>query len=174
MSHDGAATKTAPRERSSRPKRATPLSSVGKAPQARLVLGPGLHAAHVDLASPPAYRVRSLTGERFEAVLGDGVDPELVDECLRGARLVILGDTDRGPAILGALQTSRSLVIEPDGTAVLRAKGIRLQAEQTLVLEAGTTSIRIEESGAVRAQGDRMVIDMGSHVRVLSALVELP
>ncbi len=172
-----AANKTTARDRASKPKRAAKAlgdASTRGAPQDRAALGPGLHGAHVELALGSTYRVRGLAGDRHVAVLGDGVDSALVDECLRGSRLVILADTERGIAIVGALQTSRSVVIEPDGTAVLRAKGIRLQADQTLVLEAGTTSLRVEASGAVCAQGDTMVIDMGSHVRVLSALVELP
>jgi hypothetical protein len=147
------------------------------------LLGPGLHGATLEMSLQPApgarraergWRVRTLLGERLTAIAADSVEPALLDECLRSGRWVLLADTDRGPTILGALQTSRGVEMDADGTAVLRARTVRISAEKALTVEAGSTSIRLDESGAARAQGDRMVIDMGSHVRVLSALVELP
>lgn len=149
--------------------------------RAAALLGPGLHGGVVEMAAagatgdaPRAYRVRLLSGERITAVRGDVVEEALVDECLRTGKLVLLADGERGPTIFGALQTSRGLDVDAEGHAVLRARTVRLQGDEGVVVEAGGTSLRLEESGAARMQGDRMVIDMGSHVRVLSALVELP
>jgi len=143
-------------------------------PDENTTLGAGLHAAFIELRTDDGFRVRTPDERRFQAVLAYGVDPALVDECFRGSRLVILSDTPRGVAILGALQTTRSLSHEPDGTVTLDAKKIRLRAEQGVVLEAGQTSLRMDKKGAMRTEGHRMVIDMSSNVRVLSALVELP
>ena len=137
-------------------------------------LGPGLHPAVIELRSGAAFRVRLMDDARRKAVLADGVDPRLVDECLRTGRLVILCDTKRGVTILGALQTAPSLAREADGTLTLEARTIRLRAEKNVVIEAGPSSLTLDRSGSVRAEGERMVIDMGSNVRVLSALVELP
>ena len=145
-----------------------------KAPSPMPALGPGLHAGWIELRGNGAFRVRTMTGERMSAVLGDDVDVALAEECLRASRLVILADTDRGPTILGALQTTRSLVREPDGTVSLKAKSIRLQVDESMVLEAGPVVLKLNADGTMRTEGNRMVIDMGSNVRVLSALVELP
>jgi N-acetylmuramic acid 6-phosphate (MurNAc-6-P) etherase len=87
---------------------------------------------------------------------------------------VILADTPRGPTIVGALQTARAVSVEPDGTVALEGKAIRIRADKAISLETGASAVRLEESGRVRAEGHRMVIDMSSNVRVLSALVELP
>lgn len=137
-------------------------------------LGPGLHVAKLELRSGGSYRIRTLSGVRLKAVLSEEVDELLVEECLRGNRSVIVVETSRGPTILGALQTTRSVVHEPNGVLRIEGQEIRLRAGARLVLEAGVSSLRLDKSGAVRAEGDRMVIDMGSNVRVLSALVELP
>lgn len=142
--------------------------------EARPALGPGLHAGTIELRSGRSYRVRTTAGARLRAALGDGVDPGLADECLRASRLVILCDTERGPTIVGALQTTRSIVHEPDGTLAIEGKTIRLRAEKSLRIEAGPVSLTLDAAGTARAEGDRMVIDMSSNVRVLSALVELP
>lgn len=137
-------------------------------------LGAGLHAGTIELRSGASYRVRTTAGTQIRAVLGDGIDPELAVECLRASRLVILCDTERGPTILGALQTTRSMVHEPDGTLTIEAKAIHLRAEKGIRIEAGQASITLDEAGAMRTEGERLVIDMSSNVRVLSALVELP
>lgn len=151
-----------------------PTTARARAPEEQPALGPGLHGGIIDLATDQTYRVRMLDGTRRVASLADGVERALADECLRAARMVVLADGPRGPVILGALQTSRGITLEPDGTAVLRARAVRVQAERSFLVEAGETSIRLDGSGAVRARGDRMVVDMGSNVRFVSALVELP
>ena len=118
--------------------------------------------------------MRTPDERRFKAVLSHGVDPGLVDDCFRANQLVIVSDTPRGVTILGALQTTRSFTHESDGTVTLDATAIRLRAEKGVVLQAGQTSLRMDKKGAMRTEGHRMVIDMSSNVRVLSALVELP
>ena len=142
-------------------------------------LGPGLHAAFIELRSQnsgaqDSYWVRTPDEQRFKAVLAYGIDPGLVAECFAAGRLVIVSDTPKGVAILGALQTTRSLTHEPDGTVSLQAKKIRLSADEGVVIAAGQTSLRMNKEGAMRTEGHRMVIDMSSNLRVLSALVELP
>ena len=138
------------------------------------LLGPGLHGGTIELATDRSYRVRMTDGTRRVAKLAAGVDRALADECLRDGRMMVLADGRGGPVILGALQTSRGVTIEPDGTALLRARSLRLHAEHSFTIEAGTTSLRLDASGAVRTRGDRLVVDMASNVRFVSALVELP
>jgi hypothetical protein len=138
-------------------------------------LGPGLHLVHVDLGTRDATVVRTLDGRRLPAVVADEVSPTLVVECRRDGRTMIACDTLRGPTIVGALQTAPSIAPEPDGTLVLQGTRVRIVAEKGVTLEAGTrASMALEATGKARLVGERMVIDMSSNVRVLSALVELP
>jgi hypothetical protein len=88
---------------------------------------------------------------------------------------MIACDTERGVTIVGALQTAPSVEREPDGTLVLSGTRVRILAEKGVSVEAGAAaSMALESTGKARLAGDRMVIDMSSNVRVLSALVELP
>jgi hypothetical protein len=153
--------------------RKTTTSSRKKAAEAPS-LGPGLHGATVELASGDKLRVRTATGVRLHVTLSDHVERELVEECLRTGRRVVLEETERGPAIVGALQTTRAVALAPDGTLDLRARELRLRSEGPLVIESGSTALRVDETGALRLEGDRMVIDMSSLVRFLAARVELP
>ncbi|CAN94273.1 MULTISPECIES: hypothetical protein [Sorangium] len=138
-------------------------------------LGPGLHAGTIELRQDERFRVRTLGGELVTAVLDDAVDPDLAKECLRsGCRVILADDGARGPVILGALQTSLPVARDRDGHLVVSAKKIRLKAAQSLVLDAGESSLRLEPNGAVRMEGDRLVIDVGSLVRFLAASVEFP
>jgi hypothetical protein len=139
-----------------------------------LALGPGIHPGTIEMHVDGCYRVRLLEGTRLTALLGDGVDVALAEECLRDGRTVMLAQTSRGATILGALQTTRSLEVSPDGTLLLQARRIRLRAKEAVVVEAGDASVRVQADGTVRTEGETMLIDMTSNVRVLSALVELP
>jgi hypothetical protein len=138
------------------------------------VLGPGLHGAKIEMRVGAKVRLRCLDGRRVMAVLADGLDARLADECLRSGRMVVACDGPWGPTVAGALQTELPVFREVNGTVVVDGKEIRLTAARRLVIEAGTSSLRLEHEGVVRAEGNRMVIDMGANVRVLSALVELP
>lgn len=137
-------------------------------------LGPGLHGGVIELAADSQYRVRLLSGDRVSATLLPGVQPDLALECLRTSRTVLLVDSDRGPMIAGALQTSVAVERDADGIVEVRAREIRLRADTALLIEAGPVTIRADESGALRMEGDRMVLDMAALVRVLSARMELP
>ncbi|HZF52558.1 MAG TPA: hypothetical protein VE093_28080 [Polyangiaceae bacterium] len=138
-------------------------------------LGPGLHLVHLDLGAADAPTVRTLDGRRIGAVVADGVDPGLLAECRRAGRTMIACDTERGVTIVGALQTAPSVEREPDGTLILEGTRVRIVAERGVSVEAGTgASMALESTGKARIAGDRMVLDMSSNVRVLSALVELP
>ena len=156
-----------------RARSATALSRA-RQPKKAEALGPGVHAATIELKSASHFHARTSDNRKILAVLGDGVDPGLIEECLRTGRMVLLCDTDRGPTIVGAIQTSRSPVHEANGAITLEAKDIRLRAERSIVLDAGPVSIRADKSGAIRLEGDTMVIDISALVRFLSARVELP
>lgn len=138
-------------------------------------LGPGLHWVHLDLGAAGSPIVRTLDGRRLAAVVEGGVDPRLLAECRRAGRAMIACDTERGVTIVGALQTAPSVEREPDGTLLLEGTRVRIVAEKGASIEAGAgASIALESTGRARLVGDRMVIDMSSNVRVLSAHVELP
>lgn len=143
-------------------------------PPAQPALPAGLHGAVVELRTKEGFRVRSMSGERFVAVVGDGVELELVEECLRTGRIAVVCQTVRGPAIVGALQTTRSIVREANGTLSVDAETIKLRGKQKVVIQAGEVTLVLDKSGHLRTRGERMVIDMSSNVKVLSALVELP
>lgn len=137
-------------------------------------LSPGLHAATIELRSGDSYRVRILGGPVVAATLDDDVDPALAKDCLRRSRRVIVTEGAHGPVILGALQTSIPAVRDADGCLSFSAKKIRLKAEQSLVLESGEASLRIEPDGVLKIEGDKMVVDIGGLVRFLAARVEFP
>jgi hypothetical protein len=137
-------------------------------------LGPGLHAATIEMKAGRAYRVHVADGRRLSATLGDHVEGALVEECLRTGREVILVATPRGARIVGALQTALPTERREGGVLTVRAEELRLQAGRRFVLEVGEVGVTAEESGLVRMEGNRMVIDMSAAVRILSASLELP
>jgi hypothetical protein len=137
-------------------------------------LGPGLHGAVIELAADRAYEVRTMSGERVVAVLDDAVDKALADDCLRTGRMVIVAEGARGPTIMGALQTSVPIARDADGVVSVDAKELRLRAERAALLEVGHVTLSADAGGALRIEGDRLVIDMAALVRVLSMKVELP
>jgi hypothetical protein len=145
-------------------------------------LGPGLHpgfveriaAAPSDDAQPATYHVRLGDGRRVRAELAPGVVPALVDACAREGRTVVLMDGPRGITIAGALQTAPSPIPDARGTLSLEARHLRLRGAETLELEVPGASLRIEPGGALRLEGDRLVIDMAALVRIFSGRVEIP
>lgn len=162
---------------------AAPRSSRRKAAP----LGPGLHPATVesivaltDTARPvgdaarPSYRLRLADGREIVASPLPQVSPSFVDQCLREGRTVIVMDTPGGVAIAGALQTAEAPAPDAQGRLVLEARHLRLRAGETLEIEAPGASLRLEPGGAVRLEGDRMVIDMAALVRIFSGKVEIP
>jgi hypothetical protein len=153
----------------------TTIATVKREKTGPALLGPGLHLVTLDLGAAGEARVRTLDGRCLSAFVSEDVAPELVAECRRGSRPMIACDTPRGPTIVGALQTQPSITREPDGTLVLEGKRVRIAAKDRVLIEAGEAAqVSLEASGKARIVGDRMVIDVSSNVRVLSALVELP
>ncbi|MGK4000793.1 hypothetical protein [Sorangium sp. So ce1024] len=149
-------------------------------------LGPGLHPGVVEMAVArgngeprPTYQVRTSGGRRLLAALDPGVSPAFIDECMREGRTVVFADAhggvgDASVAILGALQTASAPAPDAHGTLALEGRHVRVRARETLELEVPGSSLRIEPGGAVRLEGDRLVIDMAALVRIFSARVELP
>jgi hypothetical protein len=154
-------------------KRTAPARKARK-PRSAAALGPGLHAGVIELRSQDTFRVRMLDGTVVSARPDDGVDPELLRDCLRNGRRVIVADGGDGPLLLGALQTARPVARDVDGNLTLSGKRVRLKAEQALVLECGEGAVRLDSAGALRLEGDRLVVDIGSLVRFLAARVEFP
>lgn len=141
-----------------------------------LLLGAGLHPGHVEriLSVPPVYQVRLGDGRQIVATLAPGVEPSFVEECLREGRAVVLMDGASGAVIAGALQTATMPRADARGTLALEARHIRLRATETLELEVPGSNLRMEPGGAVRIDGDKLVIDMAALMRVFAGRVELP
>ncbi|MEO7330716.1 MAG: hypothetical protein ABI193_19225 [Minicystis sp.] len=151
----------------------TPRKTViAKEHEARL--GPGLHPAKVELFADTVARARLASGEVVRARVAPEVEPAFVEECLRLGRTVLLADSEQGPAIIGALQTSRALGPSADGTLLLDADVVRLRAASLATIEVGASALRFEPTGLVRMEGNKLVVDVSSLVRFLSARVELP
>lgn len=137
-------------------------------------LGPGMHAASIELFAAPVARVRLPTGKVVRAKVAPEVEPAFVEECLRLGRTVVLVDGEQGPVIVGALQTSRALGPSADGVLNLEADMLRLRAGSLATIEVGQSALRLESTGLVRMEGNKLVLDVSSLVRFLSARVELP
>lgn len=156
-------------------KRAPAGRVVRLAPRDPRALGPGLHMASIARRDAGgACLVRLASGGEVMASIADHVEPGLVDECLRTSKPVILTEGSRGPLIVGALQTARAITCAQDGSLDVSASEIRLRADRGIVLEAGEAALRLERAGLVRMDGEKVLIDASSIVRVLAACVELP
>lgn len=157
-----------------KPKLSTSRKTASTAREPAL-LGPGVHAALIELNLGASYQVRLLSGARTTAKLASGVSPRLIEECLMTRRLVMVTDGESGPIILGALQTEPTPhVQEETGALEVEARHIHLRAAETIALKAGPVSLVLDKTGVVHVEGERMVIDVGALLRVLSAKVELP
>ena len=138
-------------------------------------LGAGLHPATPELKDGRSYRLRLFGGEHLTATLAPGVSEKLVDECLATRRTVVLADGERGPVIIGALQTAPTPHVEAkSGVFEVEAEHIRLCAGATIALKVRAASVALERSVVARIEGEHMVIDVAALVRVLAAKVELP
>lgn len=138
------------------------------------LLGPGLHAAGVDARTSDGFRVRTLDGQVLDATLDAGVEDALVAECLRHGRRVLVADGASGPVVLGALQTTRTVGYERDGSLRLSGTEVGIKAEGMVRLETGQVTITLDPRGNVRMEGNKMVVDMSTLVRFLAARLELP
>ncbi len=109
------------------------------------------------------------------AELADGFEPAFAEECLREQRPVLVSVDEDGRVVLaGALQTSRSVSRDREGSARIEAKRLDLRAEDGATITVGRTMLRIDRHGAVKIVGDKMTLDITEVVRVLSARCELP
>ena len=137
-------------------------------------LGPGIHPGVVELEANGSYRVALLAGGHVRARLDKGLSRRFVDECMRTGAKMLLHDTPRGPEILGGLQAPRELPGEEEDSVELRGKTVRLWAAEEIVLSVGKTTLRLDKTGAARFEGRKLVLDIASLIRLLSARVELP
>jgi len=149
--------------------------NTARAASAPLPLGPGVHAAIIELNLGASFQLRLLSGARTTAKLASGVSPRLLEECRRTRRPVMVTDGEHGPVILGALQTEPAPSMRDEtGALFVEATHIQLRAAETIALKAGSVSLLLDKRGLVHVEGERMVIDVGALLRVLSAKVELP
>jgi hypothetical protein len=137
-------------------------------------LGPGIHPGVVELEAGGSYRVALLAGGHVRARVDKGLSKKFVDECMRTGAKMLLHDTPRGPEILGALHAPRELAEGEHDDVDLRGKTVRVRATDEIVLEVGKTALRLDKSGAARLDGRKLVLDIASLIRMLSARVELP
>jgi hypothetical protein len=137
-------------------------------------LGPGIHPGVVELEANGSYRVALLAGGHVRARLDKGLAKGFVDECMRTGAKMLLHDTPRGPEILGALHAPRELSPGQQDEVELRGKTVRVRAAEEIVLQVGKTTLRLDKTGAARFEGRKLVLDIASLIRMLSARVELP
>ncbi len=148
----------------------------------RAEAAPGMSCGVIELAPAPravvgasgTYSVRLADGGRVTATLAPSVSPAFARECLRDGRMVIVVAGAEGAVIAGALQTQSHPATDARGTLVLSAEQIRLRAKKSLALEVPMARLELENGGAARIEGDRLVIDAAALVRILSAKVEVP
>ena len=143
-------------------------------PEPEPTLGPGLHAGQLDRAEGDGYRVVILGGPTITARAAGEVSPELLEECLRERRTVLVSAGARGPVILGALQTAPTVTRGEGAPLRIDAAEIDLRAAEAFTVRVGSAALRIDADGTVRVAGKRMTLDMAALVRVLAAKVELP
>lgn len=150
----------------------------GQAPVSRRsvkkALGPGVHAGVLELEANGSYRVALLGGGHVRARREKGLSARFVESCMRTGQKVMLHDTPRGPEILGALHAPRELPAGEADSVELSGKTVRLRASDEIVLQVGKTTLRLDVSGAARLEGRRLVLDVASLIKLLSARVELP
>jgi hypothetical protein len=138
-------------------------------------LAPGIHAARIDVCAGDRYHVHTLAGERVEARLGDDVEKDFADACVREHRTVLVTPGKDGVAvILGALQTSHGTVEDDQGTIRSRGKHVEIEADERLTLRVGTSALMLDKSGTVKLIGQKITINVADLVRILSAACELP
>ncbi len=138
-------------------------------------LGPGCHAATIELKTGTAYRVKLLDGRRAKATLACSVSTKLVDACLHSRRTIMLAEGERGPVIIGVLQTAPVPEVHGEtGVFEVNARDVVLRADASIVLQVGASKFTLDKSGVARVDGERMVIDVDTLLRVLANKAELP
>lgn len=137
-------------------------------------LGPGVHAATVELAIEDRFRVRTYAGDSVTARLGDGVQLEFVQECMRAGRPVLLNDGPKGPLILGAIQTESVSRSTQDGAISMNGETLSLTAETAIELKVGESSLVLHRDGLVEIRGDMLRIEQSKLIRLVASKVELP
>jgi len=139
------------------------------------LLGPGCHAATIELKTGAAYRVKLLDGRRAKATIACGVSAKLIDACLHSRRTVMLADGDRGPVVIGVLLTAPVPEVHGEtGVFEVNAQEVVLRADASLVLQVGASRLTLDKSGVARVDGERLVIDVSTLLRVLATKAELP
>jgi hypothetical protein len=137
-------------------------------------LGPGMHAGTVELQSDGSYRVALASGGHVRAHLETGLSVRFVEGCMKSGQKVLLLDTPRGPEIMGALHAPRELPGGEEESVELKGKTIRLRATDEVQIQVGKSTLRLDKTGAARLEGRKLVVDVASLIRFLSARVELP
>src|SRR5262245_37589310 len=125
--------------------------------KASVVLAPGMHLGRIEMQSGAVYSVSVGSRQSAMAELAEGFEAAFAEECLREQRAVVLAVSDDGKAVLaGALQTSRSISRDREGSARIEARRLDLRAEDGATIAVGRTLLRIDRQGAVKIVGDKM------------------
>lgn len=142
----------------------------------RLSLEAGLHAAFLEARRHGLLVVRLLDGRRTAAEIVPQVSDALVDECLAEGKLVLVSATPRGPAMIGAIQTTPTLHHDREGVLTIEAKKLHVKVEDEIRVVTGANAVVSEShaDGRVRLRCERGAVDFAANLRVHSALVELP
>ena len=127
---------------------------------------PALTTARIEMGADGHYRVRLRNGDLLRATADEDVHPDLIAECIRNRRRMLVEPTADGtPVIIGALQTDPT-----------RARSARLDltANEEVTLRAGTTTLALTADGRIALRANTVTMDAARLLKVHSAKVELP
>lgn len=117
---------------------------------------------------PASYVVTVRGGAQIEAVLDDGVDPELIARASQGGdRVLCEEDADLGAVIVGVLQTRLPETLE------LKARNIVIDAESEVTIKSGKAGMRLREDGDVELVGSRITTMSRGLFRLVGRMLRL-
>ncbi|MBK8258049.1 MAG: hypothetical protein IPK82_35955 [Polyangiaceae bacterium] len=137
-------------------------------------LPPGIHGAQVLGREGAGFAVRTLDGQIWAATLGDQVEEAFVEECLAERRTVLVSPSLDGVAILGAIQSRRTVVRDGHDTVRVEGRRVEIEAKDGISFKVGKSALRLDPQGNVRVVGQKMTMDVAELVRILAAMCELP
>lgn len=129
---------------------------------------PALRVARLSSIEGPTVKISFRVGAAIEAEIGDGVERALLVKAMkdRDAVLVEAVEGER-PVIVGVVQTKIPREIE------LRGKKIHIEADDEVLLRAGTAALRLRKDGDVELVGSRLVAMSRGLFRLVGRVLRL-
>jgi hypothetical protein len=117
------------------------------------------------------WRVRTAAGEQL-VPLDCSVDPLLVEEARASGSRVLLEGGPRGLTLVGLVQTSRALRIDPQGVVEAQVERLSIQARQEAVLKTFSAFLKLR-GGDVELRGVRTLLRAREMAKVLARIISL-